>query len=85
MRKFSNLILIFTLVMCVIAIPLGIANVCMAFRLGLVFDMVGSLFMLTLFIAFTGYELHEYHISRHSNNMSEAKQTMTSDDVSLRK
>ena len=54
MRKISNVLLIFTLIMCVIAIPLGISNVCMAYQLGLIFEMVSSLFMLALFVAFTG-------------------------------
>lgn len=85
MRIISNVLLIFTLVMCVIVIPLGIANVFLAYQLGLIFEMVSSLFMLALFIAFTGYEFREFMMGRYYDDLENAEQVTIPDDVPLGK
>ena len=81
MRKISNVLLVFTLIMCVIAIPLGFSNVFLAYQLGLMFEMISSLFMLALFIAFTGYEFREFLLERYYDELEEAEQAAISDDV----
>lgn len=81
MRKISNVLLIFTLIMCVIVIPLGISNVCLAYQLGLIFEMFSSLFMLALFIAFTGYELREFMMMVYCDELETTEQATISDDV----
>ena len=81
MRKISNVLLVFTLIMCIIVIPLGISNVCLAYQLGLIFEMFSSLFMLALFIAFTGYELREFMMEVYYDELETTEQAAISDDV----
>lgn len=85
MRKISNVLLFFTLVMCVIAIPLGISNVFLAYQLGLIFEMFSSLFLLALFIAFTIYEFREFILDRYYDELEEAEQAAIPDDVPVGK
>lgn len=60
MRKLSFILIIAMLVMAVIIIPVGISNIILALKLGLIFECVNSIFFLCLFIAFCLFEVREF-------------------------
>ncbi len=60
MRKLSFILTIAMLVMAIIIIPVGISNIYLALRLGLIFECVSSIFFLCLFIAFCLFEVREF-------------------------
>ena len=60
MRKLSFGLTIAMLIMAVIILPVGVSNIILALRLGLIFECVSSIFFLCLFIAFCLFEVREF-------------------------
>ena len=60
MRKLSFGLTIAMLIMAVIILPVGVSNIILALRFGLIFECVSSIFFLCLFIAFCLFEVREF-------------------------
>ncbi len=60
MRKLSFILTIAMLVMAIIIIPVGISNIYLALKLGLIFECVSCFFFLCLFVAFYLFEVREF-------------------------
>lgn len=48
------------LIIAVIILPVGVSNIILALRFGLIFECVSSIFFLCLFIAFCLFEVREF-------------------------
>ena len=60
MRKLSFGLTIAMLIIAVIILPVGVSNIILALRFGLIFECVSSIFFLCLFIAFCLFEVREF-------------------------
>ena len=78
MRKLSFGLTIAMLIIAVIILPVGVSNIILALRFGLIFECVSSIFFLCLFIAFCLFEVREF-IRDYEWYYSEAPVEVTAD------